>query len=194
MVMNEPLEHKRQVIALVSGGIDSTACLAFYQDTGFSITGLYVDYGHRASSKEDAASAAICNHYGIRRLKIACQGFESRSDGFIPGRNAFLLLASLMAFPDHVGMIALGIHSGTSYADCTASFVDQMQACLSVYTDGRVIVSAPFLDWTKREIWDYCRSVAVPLDLTYSCELGLMQPCGKCLSCKDLEALNAGQE
>lgn len=38
----------------------------------------------------------------------------------------------------------------------------------------------------KIEVWEYAKSKRVPINLTYSCELGLKQPCGKCPSCKDL--------
>ena len=54
---------------------------------------------------------------------------------------------------------------------------------------GKITLSAPFVDWTKKQIFDYCRLEKIPLELTYSCELGKNQPCGECSSCKELTAL-----
>lgn len=154
--------------------------------------GLFVNYGQLASPREDSAAAAICRHYEIPLQRIAVTGYENLSNGYVVGRNAFLLHTALMAFRPSTGIIALGIHSGTPYVDCTADFLRHMQASFDLYTNGRIRVDAPFLHWNKREIWEFCREADVPLGLTYSCENGLEQPCGKCGSCKDLEALYAG--
>ena len=89
------------------------------------------------------------------------------------------------------GVIAIGIHAGTAYYDCSRSFILKAGRLVEEYTDGAITVAAPFVDWTKREIWDYCSVKEVPVNLTYSCEVGGEQPCGSCLSCKDLEALHA---
>ena len=55
-------------------------------------------------------------------------------------------------------------------------------------TDGAVQVGAPFLAWTKRQVWDFATSGDVPLSLTYSCERGGEAACGECPSCQDAEA------
>lgn len=181
-----------RVTILTSGGIDSTACIPYYRTKGFSVTGLFVDYGQLASSKEEAAAAAICSHYEIPLQRIVVTGYENISSGYVVGRNAFLLHVALMAFEHPAGIIALGIHSGTGYVDCTEDFLRHMQTSFDIYVDGRIRVDAPFLNWNKREIWEFCRKSGAPLKLTYSCENGVEQPCGKCASCRDLEALYAG--
>jgi 7-cyano-7-deazaguanine synthase len=65
-----------------------------------------------------------------------------------------------------------------------------MQSSFDLYTDGCIRIGVPFIKWNKRMIWDYCKTKKIPLEITYSCELGQDQPCGQCLSCKDLEALH----
>ena len=107
------------------------------------------------------------------------------------GRNAFLLFSALMKFKARSGIIAIGVHSGTPYFDCSMSFVQSMQSMFDNYTDGRIRVGAPFIEWTKRDIWNYCNDRQVPLQLTYSCEEGHNSPCGQCLSCRDRDALDA---
>jgi 7-cyano-7-deazaguanine synthase len=66
-----------------------------------------------------------------------------------------------------------------------------MQKTFDLYTDGMVNISTPFIDWKKNEIYNYTKKNKIPVHLTYSCELGEKQPCGKCKSCKDLEYLYA---
>ena len=181
-----------RVTVLLSGGIDSTACIPYYLTKQFAVSGLFVNYGQLASQKEEPAAAAVCSHYEIPLQRIAVTGYENLSGGYVLGRNAFLLHTALMAFMYSEGIIALGIHSGTRYVDCTEGFMRQMQASFDLYAGGRIRVDAPFLHWNKREIWEFCREAGAPTELTYSCENGLDQPCGKCASCRVLEALYAG--
>lgn len=179
-------------MVLLSGGIDSAACLAFYLNQRFTPSALFIDYGQISAKQEGAASSAISDYYQVSLETITISGFREWSGGYIPGRNAFLLYAALLAFKQTVGFIGIGVHAGTTYYDCSKSFIQHLQSSFDSYTDGRIRIGVPFLHWNKREIWDFCHNVKVPLSLTYSCELGREQPCGQCLSCKDTEALHAG--
>lgn len=182
------------VLVLASGGVDSTACLVFFLQQGCSVDTLFIDYGQPAVGREEQAATAICNHLGVPLTKLTFAGLPEMADGFIIGRNALLLHAALMVLGRHAGMIGMGIHAGTRYPDCTEEFLRIMQSSLDLYTDGQVLINAPFLRWSKQMIWDYCKNAGVPLHLTYSCELGREQPCGECLSCRDLEALHASKD
>jgi 7-cyano-7-deazaguanine synthase len=57
------------------------------------------------------------------------------------------------------------------------------------YFGGATIVVAPFTDFTKFDIIDFCRHRNVPIELTFSCERAANQPCGHCSSCLDRMAL-----
>lgn len=179
------------VSILLSGGIDSAACVAFYLEQNFGVHGVFVDYGQVAAERELGAAKAVAMHYHIRIDRLAWTGLHTKKGGLIVGRNAFFLVGALMELPNSTGIVAIGIHSGTEYVDCDPIFVRRMQSMFDAYTNGRAQIGAPFLKWTKRDIWTFCRSHEVPVELTYSCELGLDQPCGKCLSCRDLELLHA---
>lgn len=181
-----------RVWVLLSGGIDSTACTSFYLSQGLKVHAVFVDYGQVAALREANAAKAIAKYFHIPFERFKCLGFRRKTAGLIRGRNAFLLVSALMEIPDNVGILAIGVHAGTNYLDCGSSFIRKMQAIFDMYTGGRVRIGTPFLKWTKRDIWKYCKSQEVPLELTYSCERGVNQPCGKCLSCHDLEVLYAG--
>lgn len=186
----DPLPHGR-VVVLCSGGIDSSAAIAFFLNQHFQVQPLFCDYGQPAAMQEYNAATAICHYFGLSLSCIRCTGLSIPDDGYILGRNAFLLSCALMHYPWNSGMVALGIHRGSSYPDCTQGFIETMQAQYDLYTDGCIKIIAPFLQWSKLEIWQFCHSQAVPLKSLYSCERGGIQPCGICLSCKDLEDLYA---
>lgn len=179
------------VSVLLSGGVDSTACVAFYLEHHFPVSGMFVDYGQASAQREIKAAKSVACHYDIPLSKIVWSGLRRKKSGFICGRNAFLLIGALMEFPQDAGILAMGIHSGTLYLDCAQSFISKMQSIFDIYTQGRIQIGTPFLKWTKGDIWTYSKAQGVPLELTYSCEIGTDQPCGLCLSCHDLEGLYA---
>ena len=45
-------KEKRGVIILLSGGIDSAACLHYYLKEKFSVRALFVNYGQAAGERE----------------------------------------------------------------------------------------------------------------------------------------------
>ena len=179
-------------IVLLSGGIDSTSCLSFFLKRGFRVGALFVDYGQRAARMELRAARSVCRHFGVSLRVVILDGAKRKGEGLILGRNGFLVLTALLEARMKKGIIALGVHSGTRYSDCSRRFLRQMQGIVDTYMGGTVQVVAPFVDWSKPEIWRFAQGEDVPLALTYSCERGFAQPCGRCDSCRDVEKLHAG--
>jgi 7-cyano-7-deazaguanine synthase len=180
-----------RTIILLSGGIDSASMIPFLSADHGPIGGLFIDYGQAAAQQELNAARQLAAHFGIPLITRTLEGAVPKTAGMIRGRNAMLIIFALLEFPSSAGFIAIGIHAGTTYGDCSSYFVDQMQAIVDGYCQGAVRVVAPFLHWSKQDIWMYAKQQRVPVAVTYSCELGLSQPCGKCLSCMDLESLYA---
>lgn len=188
--MQKIMDHKdKYVLILLSGGVDSTACISYYNNLNFSIRTVFIDYGQKASIYEKESAVKIASYFGVPIKCILFKSDKTFLQGEIEGRNAFLVLAALLAYPEIIGSIAMGIHSGTPYYDCSESFVKDINQILNGYTDGKVILSAPFLKWDKKLIYDYCTENRLPIHLTYSCEDGTELPCGKCRSCLDRGAL-----
>ncbi|MBN2571868.1 MAG: 7-cyano-7-deazaguanine synthase [Ignavibacteriales bacterium] len=180
---------KKKVTVLFSGGIDSTACLHYYLSHNYSVLGLFVDFGQKSAKKEFDAVKNISKYFKIEFNSIQFSEYPYETSGKINGRNLLLLSAALFYSKYTSGIIALGIHSGTSYPDCDQSFIDSVQHTFDIYMDGKVQIECPFINFEKKEIYKYCIDSNIPLELTYSCEMGAKQPCGQCLSCKDLIAL-----
>ena len=181
----------KEALVLLSGGIDSTACAAFLKGRTDSLQAIFLDYGQLSQKQEERAACAIAAHFRIPLTVMRCQGAKTKNEGLILGRNACLVFLTLMETEMRSGIIALGVHAGTRYWDCGPQFVHAMQQVIDGYTDGKIRLSLPFLNWSKRDVWDFCKANHVPLELTYSCERGCQQPCGLCDSCRDLDMLYA---
>lgn len=185
------IKQKVPVYVLISGGIDSSAVLAYYLRLDYSVKALFIDYGQASIKQEFKAAKSISNYYRIPLLKLKAEFFRSFNEGEILGRNAFFIFAALLMNQQRPYMIAIGIHSGSPYYDCSVNFIKYVQAILDGYSCGSVKIISPFINWDKVMIWEFCKKFNVPIELTYSCERGESHPCMECLSCKEREALNA---
>lgn len=179
------------VTILLSGGIDSTACIHFYLSKGYAVEGLIINYGQHAFKKEHVAAIAVCEHFSIPLKSVRLHNDKTFLDGNIFGRNAFFICTAFLVVGSELRFLCIGIHGGTNYIDCSPLFLEKMNEIAELYNGGETKIVAPFLRFNKREIFEYCIRNFIPLNLTYSCELGLEQPCGKCSSCKEINGLYA---
>jgi 7-cyano-7-deazaguanine synthase len=86
--------------------------------------------------------------------------------------------------------LAIGVHAGTGYADCSLPWVGEWQELLTVQHHGAICVLAPLAALTKVQVYALARQLGVPRTLTYSCEASAV-PCGRCLSCADRRMFDA---
>lgn len=179
------VDHLKFALILVSGGIDSTAMVKYYLNQGYNITGLFVDHGQLSSKYELEAAQKIGRHYDFPLEVVRINSFQDFSAGEIRGRNLFLLSTAMLSYPREFGVIAIGVHNGTGYIDCSKSFIESTQNVFNIYNDGLIQIGAPFIEMTKQDIIAFCLKHEIPLNLTYSCERGVSDGCGECLSCKD---------
>lgn len=180
----------RNSIVLLSGGIDSTACLYYYLNHGFNIKAVFIDYGQISSKKEFESAQKVASYYKLKLDVIKSKNLINFSQGEIKGRNAFLIFAILLNYPKFKGLLSLGIHLETPYYDCSELFLKNIQEILDGYTNGQLVLDIPFINWNKKLIFDYCINNKIPIHLTYSCENGETKPCGRCASCEDRRTLN----
>jgi 7-cyano-7-deazaguanine synthase len=147
-------------VVLLSGGLDSTTCLAWARDQGFACTTLAIDYGQRHRVELDAARRVarvlgVLDHREVRVDLRAIGGSALTSDlavpkdreaaamgadipvTYVPARNSVFLslalgLAETLAATDLVaGMNALD-YSG--YPDCRPEFVRSFEALARIGT------------------------------------------------------------
>jgi 7-cyano-7-deazaguanine synthase len=181
------------ITVLASGGLDSTACLAYYIAEGYTVRALWIDYGQAAASAEESAVEKVTTYYTIPLQKIRTIGIHWPTLGNelfeFRGRNLTFVSLAYNTTPHEPGLIALGIHQGTDFADCTETFTDQVNNLLIFLSDGSIRLNCPFIQWSKLDIARYVRAQHVPIDLTYSCEKGLRPPCKECVKCRDMQAI-----
>lgn len=182
------LRSHRTAVVLMSGGIDSTACARLLMNKGFLVRGFYIDYGQSARREEAIAVRSIARYLRLTlmRCKVEARTFGK---GEIVGRNAFFVFAGLMYSGMQDGILAMGLHAGTPYYDCSAGFIRRISTLVRDYTAGRIELVFPFQSWSKADVAAYSSDQRIPLNLTYSCEVGGRSPCGRCLSCLDRKAL-----
>lgn len=173
----------------MSGGMDSTSCAHFLKKRGATVHGIFIDYGHAAAKREWRAVSKICEYLKIPLSKYVCSKNSRFGAGELIGRNSFLISTTLFLLSEKPEMIAIGIHGGSPYYDCSHDFLHRMSELVAAETDGRVHLLAPFYEWTKAQVFDYFRATNIPIEITYSCEAGSKRPCGTCLSCRDRRAL-----
>lgn len=179
------------VSVLFSGGIDSASCVHFFKTRGHEVRGIFIDFGQAAARCENAAVDLLSGQLSIPVIKLRVSSPTKFGAGELIGRNLFLIASALLLGNCHDGLLAIGIHAGTNYYDCSHAFLSRVEVLAQECSDGRVSVVAPFVDWSKDDICSYFKAAELPLKDTYSCEAGVVPTCGGCASCRDRVRLYA---
>ena len=189
----------KKAVVLLSGGLDSTTCIAIAKNAGFRIAALTINYGQRHKFELDAAKQII-DHYQINNhsmVDIDLSQFggsaltddieipKDRSDKdmsdipvtYVPARNTvFLSLAlawaeTLQAFDIFIGVNALD-YSG--YPDCRPEFIEAFEKMANEATkfsqgEQKIKIHTPLINLTKAEIIIEGSKLNVNYAITHSC-------------------------
>lgn len=105
---------------------------------------------------------------------------------YVPNRNmVFLALAAALAESRGIADVFYGAQTQDRYGywDCTAEFLERLNATLELNRRQAVQVQAPFLRLSKREILKLGMELGVDYAKTWSCYRGLTSPCLVCPAC-----------
>jgi len=106
---------------------------------------------------------------------------------YVPNRNMILLsLAAAFAEATRLPLICYGAHRQDAYGywDCTADFVQALNAVLAQNRRDPVKIWAPFVEWDKTAIIRAGVELGVDFAATWSCYRGSIPPaCGVCSTC-----------
>ncbi len=171
---------------LLSGGVDSAVVLAMIADR--SPTAVWVYYGQPSAAAERKASKALAGLYAVPWSTVQISGLNPPAAGVFPARNDLLVAAARTAAGG--SSVAVGVHAGTGYADCSPVWATAWQSLLDAQDGGRTGLIAPLLELTKADVLRLARDLAVPLAITHSCEASSV-PCGRCSSCMDRRGVDA---
>lgn len=179
-------------LVLLSGGQDSTVCLAWALDRFGRVETLGFDYGQRhvvelacrsrvrdrlaaefpawgARLGEDhtvelEALGAIANTALTRETEIA-MGANGLPNTFVPGRNLiFLTFAAALAYRRGLRHIVGGMCETdfSGYPDCRDDAVKAMQVALNLGMDSRFVLHTPLMWIDKAETWRLSEKLGGP--------------------------------
>jgi 7-cyano-7-deazaguanine synthase len=203
----------KKAVVLLSGGLDSTTCLALAQSQGFSCYALSFAYGQKhcielEAAKEIAQHFQVADHQTVNLsmdnlvrsaltdTSLAVPDYQG--DGaipatYVPARNTtFLAIALgwaevLTAEAIFIGASAVD-YSG--YPDCRPEYIEAFQQMANLATktgvEGNFIsIEAPLMHLSKAETITLGHSLGVDYGLTISCYRATAEglACGRCDSC-----------
>jgi 7-cyano-7-deazaguanine synthase len=151
---------RRKAVCLLSGGLDSTTCLAFAARVGFECYALSFDYGQRHRVELDAA-ARVAAAFGaarhvVMRVDLGVFGGSALTGDiavpkdrreedmardipvtYVPARNT-VFLALALGWAEVLGArdIFIGVNARdySGYPDCRPAFIAAFEALASVAT------------------------------------------------------------
>ena len=197
------------VVAVFSGGMDSTTMLFQLRDAGHHVKAVGFDYGQRHRVELEHAER-ITESLGLEYQTIDLSGLapliagqssqvnpdvevpdghyteESMKATVVPNRNMIMLsVAVAHAISIDYGAVAYGAHAGDHaiYPDCRRVFVDGMRSVIALCDWKSIELLTPFIDKSKADIAKRGAELQVPFDMTWSCYKGGSAHCGTCGTC-----------
>ncbi|MHC1758847.1 MAG: 7-cyano-7-deazaguanine synthase QueC [Negativicutes bacterium] len=202
-----------KAVVLLSGGLDSTVCMAVARKRGFDVFPISFNYQQR-HQREVACAREVANYFQVGRhlvidTNMAAIGGSALTDQsvgvpdgdverhdipvtYVPARN-LIFLSYALGYAEVIGAdhIFIGVNAldYSGYPDCRPEFIHLFQELANYSTkataaDGRTIkIETPLLELSKKEIIQLGTQLGAPLDLTTSCYRGGEAACGTCDSC-----------
>ncbi len=202
-----------KAVILLSGGIDSTTCLAIALKKGFECYAISFSYGQKHSVELQKARR-IAKHFHVKKHIIV--RFNMRKWGgsaltsnsiqvppakanvgipvtYVPARNTiFLSFAVSFAETIRAKDIFIGVNSMdySGYPDCRPKFIKAFEKTANLGTKAidenwKFKIHAPLQKMTKSEIIRLGNSLGIDYSMTISCYNPDKngKSCGKCDSC-----------
>lgn len=191
------------VVNLVSGGVDSTLMALLTQEEGVPQQPLFIDYGQRAAKREWEACRRVFKELDLPRpVRMSLRGFgthvasgltdpemDVQKDAFLPGRNLlFLLVGASFAARHEATSVAIGLLSEEAalFPDQEQGFLKKAQPLLRTATiNPRLRIVSPLSHLSKPEVLALAKQKGI--SGTYSCHSGTEHPCGRCISCLEVQ-------
>lgn len=202
----------KKAVVLLSGGLDSTTCLAVAKSQGYACYALSFDYGQRHCQELKAATniarqQGACAHQ-IVALNLQQFGGSALVDShleiptvvddtipitYVPARNT-IFLAIALGYAETIAAEAIFIGVSaidySNYPDCRPAFIQAFQTLAALGTKAGVegapcAIVAPLLHLSKADTIQLGMQLGVDYAQTVSCYQLTQEnlACGKCPSC-----------
>ena len=203
----------KKAVVLLSGGLDSTTCLAYAKSKGYKCYALSFDYGQKhnselEASRQIAVKFEVAGHEIVKLTtgnltKSALtsndvdvpnyQGGEDIPVTYVPARNTvFLAIALGWAEELEADAIFIGVSAVdySGYPDCRPEFIESFKQTANLATkrgvEGNPIsIETPLINLNKAETVKLGISLGVDYSTTVSCYQASESglACGVCDSC-----------
>lgn len=188
-----------KIVAIASGGIDSSLMMHMLMENGHEIFPLFINYGQLSYKKEYESYIKICEKFKLKPKSIDISnygkffpsGITNRDyniyeDAFLPNRNLlFLLVGSSYAFQNDIFTVSIGLIGNPIFSDQTKKFLEKAEQCIKESLEVDMKIIAPLNNFDKYEIYNLFNHYNLPLNDTYYCHSGLEVPCGICVACRE---------
>ncbi|MGJ8662014.1 MAG: 7-cyano-7-deazaguanine synthase QueC [Marinicella sp.] len=189
---------KKKCVVLLSGGLDSSTCLAVAKDQGYDCYTIAIDYGQRHRA-ELVASARVSKALGAQAHQVVNINLDSIGGSaltdenidvpdfdqsnkdipitYVPARNT-IFLSTALAYAEVVGAEAIYIgvtavdYSG--YPDCRQSYITAFETMANLATKAgiegqRLTIKTPLIQLGKADIIKLGHELGLDYGLTISC-------------------------
>lgn len=202
-----------KAVVLLSGGLDSTVCMAVAQQAGYELLPISFNYQQRHSRELECAKN-VADFYKVKKhivieTNMGDIGGSALTDTnvavpagdvdridipvtYVPARNLIFLSYALgYAEVSGADRIYIGVNAldYSGYPDCRPEFIQLFQQLADYTTKAAVqdkrhiAIETPLLKLGKKDIVSLGVELGAPLVLTSSCYQGGEQACGVCDSC-----------
>lgn len=201
-------------VILLSGGLDSTTCMAVAKSKGYDLYPISFNY-HQRNKIELESAKKIAAYFGAKKHLIidtnmnaiggsaltdeniaVPKGDVDRKEvpaTYVPSRN-LIFLSYALGYAEVVKAeaIFIGVNAVdySGYPDCRPQFIKKFQelanyACKATAVDGKKIkIVTPLQNLSKKDIILMGTKLGAPYHLTRSCYNGRDKACGACDSCQ----------
>lgn len=191
---------------MLSGGLDSAVALFWARAEGYALLPLSIEFAGRPARELEAAGA-VARAAGASplakmplpfvRLAHELPSYKAPTRpvpyGYIPLRNLlFYTLAAYHADANGARYVVGGqlLEDAQEFPDASPKYFGEMNGLIARSTDGwspsgPPEVKLPFSGLKKEDVVRMGVRLGVPFELTWSCWIDGMEPCGTCVSCKD---------
>lgn len=190
------------IVNLVSGGLDSTVVGIMAKEEGIEVRPLFVDYGQRAGRKEWETCQYVHAVFGLPTpTKMNLSGFGAvirsgltsgdlnvKEDAFTPGRNMlFLIAGSAYAYQLGASAVSIGLLAEhlSLFPDQRAEFITFAERAIEAALGRKISVVMPLAQFAKTDVIRFAKEKGIVG--TYSCHSGSERPCGRCISCLEVQ-------
>ncbi|WP_346354470.1 7-cyano-7-deazaguanine synthase QueC [Azotosporobacter soli] len=202
-----------KAVVLLSGGLDSTVCMAVAKQAGYELFPISFNY-HQRHCRELESARKVAEYYQVEKhlvieTNLNDMGGSALTDvnisvpegdiaqqeipvTYVPARN-LIFLSYALGYAEVVGAdrIYIGVNAldYSGYPDCRPEFIELFQQLADYSTKAavqdkrRIVMETPLLHLGKKDVVELGVKLNAPLQFTTSCYNGGAVACGVCDSC-----------